>query len=419
MGRRVLRVDSWTGRPGGGQEYVRSVADELAAAGHEQRLIQLTDWRSEAPRPDERVVTASPTRFARLGRDLVADPALVRAFHEELRSFRPDLVHVHHFDASFTPLARLLAESDVPLLLTAHDAELVCPISTLVRPGRVVCDGGVRTRCQFTGCHVGLGGPYNLWQRRVFDARVLPRVRVYLCPSRRLAEYLDANGYRPAVHLPPFARIPPSVRSGPFGPPAAGGPRRIGYIGRLEPYKGVHDLLDAVARLAAHRPELRLSIAGDGPSRGPLAERAARLGLADRVEFAGHVEGAAKEAWYRSVEMVVVPSNAWENFGLVALEALTRERPVVATDFGGLPDVVQDRETGRLVPLSDPPALAAAIDELLNDPVTARRYALEGRRRSLERFTPEVHVRRLLAVYDAILAGRKLPSLSRAADLLP
>ncbi len=418
VGLRVLRLDSWSGRPGGGQEYVRSVADELAAAGHGQRLIQLTDWRPEAPRPDERYLGRPSSPVARLGRDLVDDPALAAVFREEVRSFHPDLVHLHHFDASFTPIARLLAASEIPLVVTAHDAELVCPISTLVRPGGVICDGGIRPRCLFTGCRVGLGGPYNLAQRAVFDSVLAPRTRVFLCPSRRLAEYLDANGYRPAVHLPPFARIPPAVRSGPFAPAAAGATRRIGYIGRLEAYKGVHDLLTAFAPLSRQRPELRLSVAGDGPSRAALGAQADRLGIADRVEFAGHVAGEAKEAWYRSVEMVIVPSNAWENFGLVALEALTRERPVVATDFGGLPDVVQDRETGRLVPMASPPALAAAIAELLDDPATARRYAVEGRRRALERFTPELHVRRLLAVYAAVLDGRTLPTLSRAADLL-
>lgn len=419
VGLKVLRVDSWSGRPGGGQEYVRSVADEMAARGHEQRLLQITDWRPSIGRPDEIVILRPQGRLRQLGQDVVDDPALRAAFREELSSFRPDLVHLHHFDASFGPLARLLAATQVPLVVTAHDAELVCPISTLVRPGNVVCDGGVRTRCLFTGCHVGAGGPYNLWQTFRFDREVAPRVRAFLAPSTRLREYLHANGYRPAVHLPPFARIPEALRRAAPPPPPDGAPRRVGFIGRLERYKGVHDLLEAFATLAPKYPSLRLDVAGDGPEQAAMAARARARGIADRVDFRGHLEREEKESWYRSVELVVVPSNTWENFGLVALEALTRTRPVVATDFGGLPDVVQDGASGRLVPLGDATALAAAIASLLDDPAGARRLGEEGRRRSLARFTPERHVDRLLAVYGAVLAGRDLATVERASDLLP
>jgi glycosyltransferase involved in cell wall biosynthesis len=334
-----------------------------------------------------------------------------------VRTFSPDLIHLHRFDAMFTPIARAVSALEIPVVFTAHDAELVCPISTLIRPGGVVCEGGVRPRCMFTGCRVGWGLPYNLWQTQVFDRELAPRIAAYLCPSTLLATYLHENGYRPAIHLPPFARIPESIRAGPYPPPRASEPPTIGYLGRLEPYKGVQDLLRAVTLLAPTEPGVRLTVAGDGGYRGTLERLAHDLGISERVSWRGDLRGADKEAWFRTIDVLAVPSNAWENFGLVALEALTRGRPVVATDFGGLPDVVQNGETGRLVPVSDPPALAEALAEILADRGRAAAWALEGRRRALERFTPELHVERLLAVYRAVLAHRPFGSPMEAASL--
>ena len=402
---RVLRIDSWDGQRGGAQEYVRSVSDELAARGHPQRLLNLVSRETGVVQPDERYLRIPGSGGSRRARDLLPDEEFAGAFREEIATFRPDLIHLHHFDALFGSIGRAIDRSSLPVVFTAHDAELVCPISTLIRPGNVVCDGGVRFRCLFTGCHVGLGGPYNLWQTRRFDADVAPKVRAFLCPSVLLARYLDSNGYRPAVHLAPFVRLPPDVPREPYPLPPPGGPPTVGFLGRLEPYKGLQVLLEAACRLRGRFPNLIVDVAGDGPYRETLADRARSLGIADTIRWRGDLRGEAKESWFRGLDLLVVPSTAWENFGFVALEALSRGRPVVATNFGGLPDIVQDGETGRLVPVGDASALAEAIGSLLGDRERLAQFAAEGRRRALARFRPEEHVERLLEIYRNVVAG--------------
>lgn len=415
---RIFRIDNWDGAPGGAQDYVREVTAELTARGHETRVIQLTDGAVAVPPPVGLQVPTTTRRGARFRQDVFLDRGYRDLLERELRDFHPDLISLHHFDARFATVARVLARQRVPIVMANHDAELVCPISTLVQPGNVVCDGGVRVRCLFTGCRVGWGGPYNLLQTRAFDAWLRDRIRAYLCPSRSLTTYLDSNGYRPAIHLPSFARIPPEVRAAAVPPPDPSTPPTVGYLGRLEWYKGVHDLLRALVPVRASVPDVRLDIAGAGPARGTLERLAASLGVSDRVTFRGPVSGPAKEAWFRAVHVVAVPSNMWENFPLVALEALTRGRPVVATQIGGIPDIVDDGASGVLVPIGNPPALAEALVRLLKDPPRAQAMGAAGRARTLARFTPEAHVARLLAVYDAVLAGRDLASRSEAADLV-
>ncbi len=396
---------------------MRSVADELERRGHENRILNLVDRLPERVRDDERVLRLPPTPARRVGPDIVAVPALESEVAESLASFQPDLVHLHHFGSGFGSVARLLSNLPVPLVFTAHDAELVCPISTLVQPGAVVCDGGIRVRCLFTGCPVGVGGPLSLYRSQLFDRRVAPRVRAYLCPSVLLAQYLDSNGYRPAVHLPSFARIPAPVVDAPYPMPPEEAPPTVGFLGRLEWYKGVDDLIDAVALLAARLPAVRLEIAGEGSERPALEARARDRGIVGRTVFRGDLRGAEKEAWFRGIHLLAVPSSRWENFGLVALEAQARGRPVVATNFGGLPDIVVDGATGRLVPISAPSALADAMEEILRDPRRAGSLGLAGRERVLANFTPELHVERLLAVYRAVLAGTRLVSRGEAEAL--
>ena len=155
---------------------------------------------------------------------------------------------------------------------------------------------------------------------------------------------------------------------------------------------------------------MRLDIAGDGPFRATLEAQSLRRGLAGRVTWRGHVTGAEKEAWFRGIHVAVTPSNLWENFPLTALEALARGRPVVATEIGGIPDIVDDGETGRLVPIARPDRLAEALNELLAAPDRAAALGREGRRRTLARYTPQVHVERLIAVYRAVLSGTPLRS---------
>jgi glycosyltransferase involved in cell wall biosynthesis len=406
---RILRVDSWDGRPGGAQEYVRTVSNRLTELGHPQRIVQVVS----VPRPDaaedERVVVVPAGGLRRRAQDVLSAPELERVLEAELREFDPDILHLHHFDAAFAPLARIIDALDVPIVFTAHDTELVCPISTLVRPGNVVCDGGVRTRCLFTGCHVGLGGPYNIWQSQVFDRHVAPNVRAYLCPSRLLARYLDANRLRPAIHLPPFVELPPEVIAAPYAFPSEGRPT-VGFLGRLEPYKGVQVLIEATRRILRAVPEVRVEVAGDGPYRPALERQVAEAGLSDRVRFLGDLRGEAKEAWFRRIHTLAVPSTAWENFGFVAVEALARGRPVVASNFGGLPDIVEDRGSGRLVPVADPAALATALVEVLSDLEQARAWGAEGRRQVTDKFSPGRHLAGLLRVYEAVGHGEAMAS---------
>jgi glycosyltransferase involved in cell wall biosynthesis/GT2 family glycosyltransferase len=165
-------------------------------------------------------------------------------------------------------------------------------------------------------------------------------------------------------------------------PPAAGDPVVVGYAGRLAAHKGVDVLLDA----AAGQPRLTLALAGSGPLEGRLRERVAASGLVDRVHFVGPLGTAALADFYRSLDVLAVPSlttDGWvEQFGRVALEAMACGIPVVASDSGALADVVGG--AGRLVPPGDAVALGRALIEVGTDPLEWAELRANGVARAAE-----------------------------------
>ena len=164
-------------------------------------------------------------------------------------------------------------------------------------------------------------------------------------------------------------------------------PRRVLYVGRLSPEKGVDVLLRAWS-LLLHSPfsadaaanhsslvtrHLSLTIVGDGPERPMLESLASTLGIADHVEFTGALSHSATRDMMTSASLLVFPSIGYETFGLAILEAASLGVPAIVTDIGGQTALVQDGVTGRHVPPGDPSALASALQDLLSNPVALRR----------------------------------------------
>jgi glycosyltransferase involved in cell wall biosynthesis len=187
-------------------------------------------------------------------------------------------------------------------------------------------------------------------------------------------------------------------------PPAGDRRTRLLVVGRLSPRKGQDVALAAVAELVAAGYDLELHLVGD-VFRGyewyerELREQADRLGIADRIVVAGFAEEPT--AAYAESDIVLVPSRL-EPFGNVAVEAMALGRPVIASRVGGLPEIVDDGDTGILVPPGDQAALVAAIRSLVDDPGRAARLGTAGAVRVRDRFGRDQSARALLEVFAEV-----------------
>jgi glycosyltransferase involved in cell wall biosynthesis len=163
------------------------------------------------------------------------------------------------------------------------------------------------------------------------------------------------------------------------------GPKMIFACRQLFPRKGIRFLIQAVAQLRPRHPEIRLMIAGDGFERPELEALADSLKVRDITTFLGWTANSALPEYFRTCAVSVIPSLE-EGFGIPAAEAMGCEAPVVATDAGGLPEVVENGVTGFVVPKGDANAIAVAVDKLLSDPALRVRMGKAGRERALSRF---------------------------------
>jgi glycosyltransferase involved in cell wall biosynthesis len=187
-------------------------------------------------------------------------------------------------------------------------------------------------------------------------------------------------------------------------------PGRVGTTGRefgeqmvfacrqLFPRKGIRFLIEAVAKLKSEFPAMRLVIAGDGFERADLERLAAALGIGDRTTFLGWVSNAELPPYYRSAAISVIPSLE-EGFGIPAAEAMGCEVPVIASDAGGLPEIVVNGVTGYVVPKGDANALAHAITRLLSDPELRKQFGRAGREVALRRFSWDIAAQKFEQLY--------------------
>lgn len=181
-------------------------------------------------------------------------------------------------------------------------------------------------------------------------------------------------------------------------------PFRILYVGALEPKKGVEFLLDALALVGGDLGDWQCDLIGGGPSAAALQAQAVRLGLGERVRFAGVQPFETVAAAYETASVCVAPSiigpdGRQEGIPNVMIEALAYARPAITTRISGIPELIEDGVTGLLVPPGDAAALGSALRRVYDDPTAAHAMALRGRAHVVAEFDLTANARRQLELF--------------------
>jgi glycosyltransferase involved in cell wall biosynthesis len=218
----------------------------------------------------------------------------------------------------------------------------------------------------------------------------------FVAPSAFLRDRVVEGGLPPdrVTVLP----NPVAVADAPREPPA--GPPRVVYAGRLVAEKGVRTLLNAVS---AFPPGVRLAVVGSGRLEREVRDRVRAERLP--VDLLGPTDPAGVGAHLRASTAAVLPALWWENCPMAVLEAAAQGVPVVASAVGGIPELVDDGVTGRLVAPGDADTLATAVTDLVADPEAARRMGRLAWERVRERHDPAVHVDALERCYEEVRAA--------------
>ncbi|HMN97118.1 MAG TPA: glycosyltransferase family 4 protein [Phycisphaerales bacterium] len=377
---RILQyLSRFRSRDGGVPRAVVDLVALLAARGHEVRLLTGGDdmlpaaWRT-GDTEGIRIVDLSP--WGRLGRTTASDR---RQIEDAVRW--SDCVHLHvPWDRRHR---RFLAASGAalrPVILTAHG----------MLDARTIAHRALRKRC-----FLALGG------RAALESATFVH-----CNSPREIELSRASAPRARFRATPLAtELAPILALSPKAAPSV--PPRLLALGRLDPIKGLEQLLGAVALLKSRGRSARLEIAGSGPEAyaAALRARSAALGLEEIVTFHGQVDGAGKLALLAQADCLVHAS-VHENFGVAIIEAMAAGLPVVMTTGVNLAETLVESGGAIAVPPGDLRSLAEGIEASIADPATLRRRGDAARawvRRALD---PAVIAREYEAMYAAAIEAR-------------
>lgn len=322
------------------------------------------------------------------------------AIADAIRSFKPDIMHVHNYKYLLSPSIFSAAKDlGVATVLTLHNYRLACPAGQFLRNGRVCerCLDGfpyrmLWHRCSFANPLANLCQFYLYWTTKRREL-LMHWVDAYIALSVFAKEKFLAAGL-PEDRLfvkPHFTACGAS--------PVRRDDRAVGaiFVGRLSPEKGVDSLIKAW-----HRLDIPLRIVGDGPLSAVLRERAG-----PHVEFAGLLPHEDVLKQISRASFLVFPSIWYETFGLTLLEAMASGRPVLASDLGGRREIVREGETGLLFEAGNPEDLRRKALWLIEHPAECERMGQRAREVCRDMYTPEVNYRQLMGIYEAAISRKR------------
>ena len=335
---RALLITDWMAGPGGAEGYITWARDGLRAAGDEVRLLTSTAGSAGDGTAEYRAYGTDQLALQSLLQ--IANPLAVARVRSALRGFRPDVVLVNMFEHHLSP-AIFGPLRAVPTVLTITDYKCICPIGSKLLPSGRVCTVQAGSVCWRNGC-VSL--PHWLRDRpryALIRAAVRQVDRVLSC-SRWVQRELAGNGVASEYLALPVPEPGPDFLRAPATQPL------FVYCGRLDVEKGLTLLLRAFARLRQVAPTAHLRIVGRGSEYQALQERVGALGLGSAVTFRGWVNPADVERELADAWALVAPSLWAEPLGLVAVEAIVRGVPVIASGSGGFGETVEHGISGLL-----------------------------------------------------------------------
>ena len=360
----------------------------------------------EAKRRDGSLQVVSlklPPPSERKGRHLYWNPSMIRKLKAILKEINPDVVHFHIIQRQSFSLASLLLSRQYRTVWTLHDQWHLCMRSV---PEPPQCEG-MRRFCLFCSSWPGLSVVNKLLKEAVYAASPLEVV----VPSRWLAEL---TGYsllgRKRVHLvyngidlDHFRPVQEEPKEAPSSTTTL-----LFVSGPNDPTKGIAELIQAFQILRSRNTQLRLKVVGDPPpgtAQVPGVEVVGRMPL-DRM---------ADE--YRGSDLFVLPTLA-DNTPVTLMEAMACGLPTVATEVGGIPELVEPGVTGKLVPRGDVSALAAALEELANNAPLRRDMGRAARLRALARFSKERMALELEKIYEGLPGSAPAMAVETASAAL-
>jgi len=408
---KILLVNTRHFYGGGDSTYTFNLADLLSSHGHEIAFFAMQDNRNLPDPNADLFVSQIEFRDLNQNKTLINGMKVItraiystearQKFSALLDRFSPDIVHLQNYIGHITLSILFEArQRGLPIVSTLHDYGMVCPNSHFLidRTGQIceACQGGrfyqaIIKRCKkdslLASGMAGFLAYCNRWMG------VMKKSDAFLTPSRFLKNKLVENGFDESMVHP----LPLFLPQKNFWE----GEQDKGYLlflGRLEAIKGINVLIEA-----AHRAkDVPLLIAGSVSE--PLASQLPKI-LPEKTKYVGLKHGQELTDLIHNALAVVLPSIWYENQPFSILEAFASGKPVIASDLGGMTELIAHRERGLLVKPGDPAALADSMQWAVTNQALMKEMGKKARLYALHNHSPETHYQSLIDIYSKVCSA--------------
>lgn len=324
-----------------------------------------------------------------------------KKFERLLDDFSPDIVHVFSIQTHITPsILDACREANVPVVMSCNDYKHICPNYKLFHHGRLCeeCKGGrfynaIKNRCCKNSLTFSVASSIESYVHAALDV-YQKNVHTFLFASEFMAHKTEEfwrGSFRWRILRNPFDTKKNSLH-GEQG-------NYFLYFGRIIDEKGVDVLVEA-ARLV---PDVEVIVVGDGPDKQKLEGYVEKLSLSN-VRFIGAKWGDALNDYLRNCRCVIVPSLWYENFPYVIFQAFSAGKPVIGSNRGGIPELIQDGQHGLVYQANDPGALAAGMRKLKDNSDVAEQMGVRARCYVEKEFNDVTFYKQIMRIYQEVLA---------------
>jgi len=403
---KILQINKFyhqKGRSGGVGRYLLSLTNLLENKSHTIQVFSMKDedtlsssyssyFLEEQDLSNPKISFSSLKKAFKVIYSFEAKRKIKKLLQEE----KPDIVHIHNIYHHITPsILPVIKKMNIPIVQTVHDFHLISPNYNLFFKDMVheSCSHGkywkaLKHKCIKNSFFASLVSVLRLYFEK-FSRIYIKNIDYFIAPSNFLKEKLIENGFP----LQKVVKISPFIEIEDFNPEFIPG-KYIVYFGRLHPQKGIMTLIKAISSLE----DVNLKIVGDGPQKLEL-ENTLKENNINNIEIVGPKYGEDLKNIIKKSAFVVVPSTSYENAPFSVIESFALGKPVIASNLGGLPEMINDGKNGLLFNSGDIKDLKEKIDSLYHNPCAIRSMGLAARLFVEKNFTPEKHYEELMKIY--------------------
>jgi len=377
----------------GAERQMFRLRELLLESGHDARLFTSIAGQNDTP------ISADDTAYGTDNNQLqgiiqVANISAYRQLRRTLAEFQPDVVHVQMFLWQLSPLILPLLEA-YPTIYHICIYKVICPTGTKLLPDRTLCEHRAGLPCLQHQCV-----NFPTWLLTMTQRKLLHRwhhaIDRFVVVSHAVARLVQQDSIHPTTVV--YNGIPERCIHHDLHPTPL-----IVFSGRLEEAKGVDVLLHAMRKIVDAEPSATLLIAGDGRYKAWLEALTVEMELSKHVSFLGYVNYDELENLFESAWLQIIPSIWAEPFGNVVAEAMMRGTVPIASNIGGVGELIQDGVDGILVPPNDVDALSSAIVTLLGDYDRILRMRQLAHQNAIERFGETRFLEEILSIYHEVM----------------